>query len=91
VNGTVEATGGTATEANDEGGGGGGGGRVAFYCKTDWGITMESPYTNAPAGKVLIDGGTGESVNADDGARGTFYAGSPPDFLMTLGTVLLLR
>ena len=91
VDGTVEATGGNATDANDEGGGGGGGGRVAFYSRTDWGIPMVSPYTNAPAGKVLIDGGTADSDTADDGARGTFYAGPRPSFLGGGGTVVFIR
>jgi len=92
VDGTVEATGGDATDSGaGEGGGGGGGGRVAFYSRTDWGITMESPYTNAPAGKVLIDGGTGASVNADDGGRGTFYAGPRPALLGGGGTVIIVR
>ena len=92
LTGTVSAEGGNAVEVGGggEAGGGGGGGRVAFYSDEDWGITMESPYTNAPAA-VLIDGGTTDKGTSQAGSRGTFYAGETPSFLNVGGALFRFR
>jgi hypothetical protein len=101
LSGAVTAGGGAGGDAHipgfsyDEHGGGGGGGRVAIYSQDEWGVTMEAPYTNAPAG-IVISGGiaaveTGSEPQAHDGDRGTFYAGEAPRWTEPRSSVLILR